>query len=644
MSSTVRRNKVNVSDFLIFTLRHLVLYSPVVWALSLPIALVWSGVSGHLADAVVNMVDNYLAAGGWACPHCGRYFDLFTVLTRQSVFLVVAAGMIALADRRPSRSPGAFLRKLAVSVAVFAAMNLYFAVLGFAAFVALNEARGLVLVAVVLAALPLVGKMFQFLLVAPIVAFEGGGLFDALDRSTWLMHRNYAFAVTALALAGAACVALVTGAGHLIHALPAAGPELHQRWQAVFARLHLPGGEGPWPPVAAALPDLIRASADLWVGLGWMSVLLALYWAFKRFDDRGLWARAPDGVDADWRARAVETLKRQGVREHGVGLNLNRRWRYVRAAGQVGALAAVAGAPALAWLAYDRLLPTTRREALAAAVPDPLRSGLQQPMPGLPWFMTVGDVVVVAALGLGLLALLAALQANGRLRRRLRMEERGVRPTAEIARAHGPPVFYLRSFDFDRKATRPSLRSQLLSLVLALVGVSRITLTPEMALVTSIPRRVPVVAIGRPGERAPPPGVLRFYATDEIWKDEVEAIVPACQMVIWVTGYTEGLKWEVQHLLTHSRPERLVLWNHASDGPLASREREWQKFVETYADLFPRGLPRNGARCAFITFDRDWTPVGAPSRTFPVTLGERLRLGNGPIAGFRSIVRRRLVG
>ncbi len=138
--------------------------------------------------------------------------------------------------------------------------------------------------------------------------------------------------------------------------------------------------------------------------------------------------------------------------------------------------------------------------------------------------------------------------------------------------------------------------------------------------------------------------MLRFYATDEIWKDEVESIVPACQMVIWVTGYTEGLKWEVEHLLTHSRPERLVLWNHASVGPRAQREREWQQFLDTYASLFPKGLPKNGARCAFITFDPDWTPIGAPSRAFPVTFGDRLQLGNAPIFGFRSIVRKRLVG
>ena len=644
MSSTVRRNKVNVSDFLIFTLRHVILYSPVVWGLSLPVAMVWSAVSGDLAAMAVNIANNYLAAGGLSCPNCGRYFDLFTVLTRQSLFLLVTAGMIALADRRPSRDLADFLRKLVVSVVVFAAINLYFVGLAFGAYVALNEVRGLALGVVVLAALPLVGKMFQFLMAPPIVAFEGGGLFDALDRSTWLMHRNYLFAVTGLALAGLGCFGLLTGAQRLILHLPETLPGLRERWLGVFATLHLPGGERLWPMVAAALPDIIRASADLWVGLLWMSVLLALYWAFKRFDDRGLWARAPEGVDADWRTRAVETLKRQGVREHGVSLNLNRRWRYVISAGQVAAVAAVAAAPALVWLAYDRVLPATQRDAVAVRIPEPLRSGLQQPVPDLPWFMTVGDAVIAGALLLGALALMAALQANGRLRRRLHMEERGVRPTAEIARAHGPPVFYLRSFNFDRKATRPSLRSQVRSLVLALVGVSRITLTPEMALVTAIPRRVPVVAIGRPGERAPPPGVLRFYATDEIWKDEVESIVPACQMVIWVTGYTEGLKWEVEHLLTHSRPERLVLWNHASVGPRAQREREWQQFLDTYASLFPKGLPKNGARCAFITFDPDWTPIGAPSRAFPVTFGDRLQLGNAPIFGFRSIVRKRLVG
>ena len=644
MSSAVRRNKVNVSDVLIFILRHLMLYSPVVWLVTLPAALVWSQSAGQLAGAGINVFDNYLQASGRACPHCSRYFDVFTVLTRLSVFVPVSAVMIAIADRRRSASLGAFLLKCATGVVVFAALALYFAALAFAAYVALNEVSGFALIVVAFVAAPLAGKVFQFLLAAPIVVFEGSGLFDALDRSSWLMHRNYVFAIAWLALAAAGCVALLHGAHGLIEGLPGALPVLRGGWRAGVATLHLPGSEGLWPSVAAALPDLIRVSADLWVGLVWMSVLLALYWAFKRFDDRALWAKAPDGVDPDWRTRAVETLKRQGVREHGVALNLNRRWRYVFSILQIGAVAGAVSAPALLWLAYDRLLPAARRDALAAGTPEPLRSGLQQPATLLPWFMTVGDALVLAAFGLAALALYAALQANGRARRRLAMEARGVRPTIEIARAHGPPVFYLRSFNFDRQATRPSPWSQLLSLGLALVGVNRITLTPEMALVLAIPRRVPVVAIGRPGERAPPPGVLRFYATDEIWKDEVEAIVPACQMVIWVTGYTEGLKWEVQHLLTHSRPERLVLWNHASVGRPAEREREWAQFLATYADLFPKGLPADGARAAFIAFDADWTPIAAPSRAFPLTLADRMRLGNAPIFGFRSIVRRRLVG
>ena len=68
MSSTVRRNKVNVSDFLIFTLRHVILYSPVVWGLSLPVAMVWSAVSGDLAAMAVNIANNYLAAGGAVLP------------------------------------------------------------------------------------------------------------------------------------------------------------------------------------------------------------------------------------------------------------------------------------------------------------------------------------------------------------------------------------------------------------------------------------------------------------------------------------------------------------------------------------------------------------------------------------------------
>jgi len=39
----------------------------------------------------------------------------------------------------------------------------------------------------------------------------------------------------------------------------------------------------------------------------------------------------------------------------------------------------------------------------------------------------------------------------------------------------------------------------------------------------------------------------------------VEAIVPLCQLVVWTTGHTEGLRWEIKHLLENVPPQKLLL-------------------------------------------------------------------------------------
>lgn len=50
-----------------------------------------------------------------------------------------------------------------------------------------------------------------------------------------------------------------------------------------------------------------------------------------------------------------------------------------------------------------------------------------------------------------------------------------------------------------------------------------------------------------------------LYARQDVWQQTVEAIVPLCQLVVWTTGHTEGLRWEIKHLLENVPPQKLLL-------------------------------------------------------------------------------------
>lgn len=101
-------------------------------------------------------------------------------------------------------------------------------------------------------------------------------------------------------------------------------------------------------------------------------------------------------------------------------------------------------------------------------------------------------------------------------------------------------------------------------------------------------------------------------------------MTPLCQLIIWTTGHTEGLRWEIEHLNETVPPKRLLLWLHVRAGAWKRKQRnlEWAKFVDAYQNSFPRSLPWELKRTRFIGFYDDWTPISIPGRRFPATIGE----------------------
>jgi hypothetical protein len=149
------------------------------------------------------------------------------------------------------------------------------------------------------------------------------------------------------------------------------------------------------------------------------------------------------------------------------------------------------------------------------------------------------------------------------------------------------PVFYLRAFHMDGSPAEDRAMAEF--------------------------RKIgPVIAIGRPNELLPSLGAARFYVGHDRWQETVAAILRVSQLVVWTTGTTDGLRWELSHILENLPPEKLVLWAHPrlqefSDWMLG--EQEWARFRTAFGPMFPRPLPERLGSTAFICFDEDFSPI-----------------------------------
>lgn len=189
---------------------------------------------------------------------------------------------------------------------------------------------------------------------------------------------------------------------------------------------------------------------------------------------------------------------------------------------------------------------------------------------------------------------------------RLWRQTRAQRAQAAIAGARKRPILYLRSFDVDAQVGRRSLAQLVIS------GLSNVYVPPtaEESLARHFGKLGPVIAIGRPGEDMPALGAARFYVSHDRWQQKVADVVRVSQLVIWVSGVTEGLGWELSHLIKWLPPTKLVLWAHPHLLKLdaAQREAEWRAFIDRLGNLFPKPLPRTLGDIRFFYFGPDFEP------------------------------------
>lgn len=211
-----------------------------------------------------------------------------------------------------------------------------------------------------------------------------------------------------------------------------------------------------------------------------------------------------------------------------------------------------------------------------------------------------------------------------RLGRRLRVEP-GDWQT--ITRDPHPPIVYLRPFVADGVESVGSFRSHVRARPFRrLLGET----TYEQRLARALADVAPFVAIANPAEGLPEIGATRLAVADSEWRDRVAELTSGAGSIIVHAGVSDGLSWEIEHVVTLDAPERLIVALPAeAGGKRPSREQRYDRFSTKFNDVFPRGLPRRTGNSQFLFFDADWEAHcfgdrgSAPFRAEPGSAGEQ---------------------
>lgn len=203
-----------------------------------------------------------------------------------------------------------------------------------------------------------------------------------------------------------------------------------------------------------------------------------------------------------------------------------------------------------------------------------------------------------------------------------------------LAKDSRPPVLYLRSFQddgknnlhpisrvadlFGLKNPRAEYKSRTLLLLpvlklLCLVLRSgklinlfrgRRTHTAEEQFAAYFNRLGPFIAIGRPGEKLAMGGASRLYVGHDEWQHTVADLLPRCQIILLQPEETEGIWWEIIHIVQKVRPQLVLicLVNYAAN------QQRYEEFRLKFRAMTNITLPRMIGRCMFVCFGPDWEP------------------------------------
>jgi hypothetical protein len=116
------------------------------------------------------------------------------------------------------------------------------------------------------------------------------------------------------------------------------------------------------------------------------------------------------------------------------------------------------------------------------------------------------------------------------------------------------------------------------------------------------------VAIGRPGESLPTPGVARICASDEEWKDVVKRQMQTTRLVVVRAAVGENVLWELTQAVRFLEPQKVLIL------VLKIKAKDYESFRTKATPILDVSLPKQAtlwrfARVSgFISFAADWRP------------------------------------
>lgn len=163
-------------------------------------------------------------------------------------------------------------------------------------------------------------------------------------------------------------------------------------------------------------------------------------------------------------------------------------------------------------------------------------------------------------------------------RRVIRRSRKHMSPYASelVSRDGRRPILLLRSFQDD---DRIIVGNSIWNPFNLLIGRGR---SFEEVLAAILNRYGPLIAIGRPGETAPPVGAARMYVPQDHWQAEVLQLIDSSRLVVVQLGNTNGLAWELEQLVRMGKMDKVVI----ALPPLATDELwlRWQVFSDMLED------------------------------------------------------------
>lgn len=194
------------------------------------------------------------------------------------------------------------------------------------------------------------------------------------------------------------------------------------------------------------------------------------------------------------------------------------------------------------------------------------------------------------------------------------------------------PIIYLRSFLDDAAASvtqNDGLAAKFLS-----VGLPQNLNSEEEQISFAVNAFGPMIAIGNPHEHIPQPGAARLYAENTTWKDVVIDLIKNSQLVILRVGETPGFWWEVNTVIQHVSPNKIIfLLPNTFKKYIAFKNKLESQCNITLPEDYNPIIVKGQTFSAVLAFDSTWQSSILYCKEHSVWL-----FGNGVTSDFREII------